>query len=280
MNQGSIHTSPRTGTSAVGRRTPFLLIVAMTALVSAQEPFRSSWGRDGLIIGAGVGTAFAASALDDTLRPFSRETAAGLDRSAVNWFDRSATYNYSEASATASDWLVGITIAAPLVLLTDAEVRKGWGTFTLMYLETMTYAAFVPSFAKGPVTRYRPLIYNPDVPFEVKERSDPARSFFSGHTTFAFASSVFLAAVYERHHRGSRSVPYVWTAALLSAGGVGYLRYDAGAHYPTDILVGAVAGTAIGLAIPYLHRNDEKTVADPSGGPVPVPPILTISYPL
>lgn len=254
-----------------------LLFVTITA--SAQEPFRSSWGRDGIIFGAGVATAFAASALDDTLRPLTREVVAGLDRSAVNRFDRSATYNYSEASATASDWLVGITIGAPLVLLADADVRKGWGTFTLMYLETMTYAAFVPSFAKGPVLRYRPLVYNPDVPFEVKERSDPSRSFFSGHTTFAFASAVFLAAVYERHHRGSRSVPYVWTGALLSAGGVGYLRYDAGAHYPTDVLVGAVAGTAIGLAIPYLHRNDENSFTAASGGPAPVPPILTISYP-
>jgi membrane-associated phospholipid phosphatase len=40
------------------------------------------------------------------------------------------------------------------------------------------------------------------------------------------------------------------------------LRVEAGKHFRTDVLTGAVVGSAVGLLIPYLHRR-----ALPAGGP-------------
>jgi len=48
---------------------------------------------------------------------------------------------------------------------------------------------------------------------------------------------------------------------------VGYLRYEAGVHFPTDILIGAIVGSAIGYAIPYLHRAGKENVSVTTGIP-------------
>jgi membrane-associated phospholipid phosphatase len=51
------------------------------------------------------------------------------------------------------------------------------------------------------------------------------------------------------------------TGSLFLASVVGYLRYEAGEHFPTDIVAGAVAGSAIGYAIPWMHRAFKETVS-------------------
>jgi membrane-associated phospholipid phosphatase len=42
---------------------------------------------------------------------------------------------------------------------------------------------------------------------------------------------------------------------LLLAATVGTLRVLSGKHFPTDVLTGAVVGSALGWLIPELHRN-------------------------
>ena len=114
--------------------------------------------------------------------------------------------------------------------------------------------------SKGSFVRYRPYVYNPDVPLENKLNSDAKMSFFSNHTMTAFASAVFLSTVYSDYYPRSEWKPYIWASSLLMASVVGYLRYEAGMHFPTDILLGAVVGSAIGYTIPYLHRTEHDGV--------------------
>ena len=48
-----------------------------------------------------------------------------------------------------------------------------------------------------------------------------------------------------------------WREGFLigtAAAGVGYMRYESGRHFPTDIIVGAAVGSALGWGIPALHR--------------------------
>ncbi len=61
----------------------------------------------------------------------------------------------------------------------------------------------------------------------------------SSHTLFAFMLSAFLAAVYPR----ARGLWWV-LAAMVAAGRVVF-----GAHWPTDVIVGAAAGYAIGTTV-------------------------------
>lgn len=85
----------------------------------------------------------------------------------------------------------------------------------------------------GTATSVRLLLPTPALP-----------SFPSGHSVggFAFASVVILAA------RGSGHRWFWTTAAGLTAVGIASSRVYLGHHYPSDVLGGAVLGTAIGAA--------------------------------
>jgi membrane-associated phospholipid phosphatase len=105
------------------------------------------------------------------------------------------------------------------------------------------------------VDRYRPYVYNPEVSFDHKQKKDSKSSFFSGHTTLAFASSVFLATTFQELHPDSKFTALVWTGSLITAATVGILRIESGKHFPTDVLTGAVVGSFVGYLVPHFHKN-------------------------
>lgn len=224
----------------------------------AQSPYKTSWSQDGPIFGCGIAVAFCASYLDDSITPLTIEEINNLSSEDVNRFDKSATNNWSECVANISDIFVGACLLSPLTLFVAGDVRGDFRTVSTMYLETLFFSVFIPSFGKGGVQRIRPFVYNPEAPLDKKLEPDAKRSFPSGHTTCAFSSAVFLSTVYSDYYPNSRWKPYVWGGSLLAASMVGYFRYEAGAHFPTDVLTGAVIGSTIGYVIPWLHRTFNK----------------------
>ncbi len=240
-------------------KNKFLLysILYLTVLVSTvigQGPYKCDWAKDGLILGSGAIIVSTAYVIDHSPSALSLQEINQLSSKSINWFDRGAVYRFSEEAAKISNIVAGLSIAAPLVLFSDSKIRKEWRIYTLMYFETILFSASVPSIGKGSVKRTRPFVYNPDVTLEKKTTGEARRSFFSRHTTITFAAAVFLSTVYDNSYPDSKWTPYVWTGSLLAAGAVGYLRYEAGEHFPTDIITGAVVGSAIGYFIPFLHQ--------------------------
>jgi membrane-associated phospholipid phosphatase len=64
----------------------------------------------------------------------------------------------------------------------------------------------------------------------------------SGHTAYAVVCAVFLAVAYPR----------VWPLAVVLAGLTATGRVVLGAHYPSDVLVGAMLGVAV--TVPVVRR--------------------------
>lgn len=100
-------------------------------------------------------------------------------------------------------------------------------------------AAFI---ASSIVTRATKAIVNRQRPFEkysfIVKRDDEAggMSFPSGHTSAAFCSATSLALRYRKW--------YVIAPAYIFAASVGWARMYQGVHYPSDVLAGALVGTA------------------------------------
>ncbi len=87
---------------------------------------------------------------------------------------------------------------------------------------------------------------------------DP-HSFPSGHTSSAFVIATSLSLSYPEW--------YVVVPAAVWAGTMGVTRVWHGVHYPSDVLVGAVIGTASGAAVhlllPRVLGEESDTVAAP-----------------
>ena len=175
----------------------------------------------------------------------------------VNSCDRFVTYNYSEKASDISDWLLFSCIAAPFTLLFSSKVQNDAVTVYGIYAESLLYGTSLPFYGKAGAQRVRPYVYNSEAPLSKKTTAEAKRSFFSGHTAVAFTSMIFLSTVYNTYYAESRYKPFVWSGSILLASSVGYFRMAAGDHFLTDVLVGAIVGSAVGYLIPHLHEAKE-----------------------
>ena len=250
--------------------TVLVAILSLQALhveLHAQSPYRlGATGEILLLSGGGVATV-AGVVAQRSLQGFTPEEIASLSRGDVNPFDRGATWQYSQGAGTASDYLVYGLIAAPVAALVDDQVGADWHTYLVMYAEAMLLTGATVQLVKPLVGRTRPYAYNDLVPLEAKTGPDTRMSFYSSHTAFAFTSAVFLGTTYADYFPHSTWRPWVWAIALTTATAVGVLRYAAGEHFPSDILLGAAMGAGVGYAVPALHRcSTEDLSVIPAAG--------------
>jgi len=245
----------------------YLIVIAVfstsTDYLQAQSPYELSMPEDGIILGIGLPLLYFGYRLDQAVHPINPEEIKNLKQTEINGFDRYATYQYSENAANLSDTFVYICLASPVALLFSQDIRKDAGTIYSMYGQSLIYGLSLPLLSKGMVPRFRPFVYNPEVPDHVKLTKDARKSFFSGHTSIAFTSMIFFASIFSGYYPESQWKPYVWTGSILLASSVGYLRVAAGKHYPTDVLLGALVGSLIGSIIPKIHESNTTSIAYP-----------------
>ncbi|HRD51389.1 MAG TPA: phosphatase PAP2 family protein [Flavobacteriales bacterium] len=124
--------------------------------------------------------------------------------------------------------------------------------------ESFLLTAGITSVAKELVRRPRPYRFNPDVPASLHHPREDYVSFWSGHTANTAAVTFTTAALVQRSDASPEVKAALWSAAIATPVCMGYLRMRAGKHFLTDVLTGAIVGTAVGLTVPYFHRLAES----------------------
>jgi hypothetical protein len=138
-----------------------------------------------------------------------------------------------------------------------------WGPDALVILESTVLAVDLNQIAKFSIGRQRPLVRDG----KAYPADDANVSFFSGHTTFAFALAVSSGTVASM--RGYRWAPIVWGSGLALAGATGYLRIAGDRHYLTDVVVGAAVGSLVGVGVPLLFHRSRHDAAGPTAALTP-----------
>ncbi len=190
---------------------------------------------------------------------------AKLDLSNINWFDRSAARqdpDLIQKAQSISDFALYLGLTSPFLLMLDEDIREDWAKIGLLFIETEIIFGNLFLWNVKYIDRKRPLVYNPDVPLDTRLKKLNNNSFYSGHTASVAAATFFTAKVYLDYHPELKSKRFLlYSAALIPPAFVGFFRYKAGKHFPTDVLTGLVIGAGTGILVPHLHKQTTSNLA-------------------
>ncbi|WP_254361071.1 phosphatase PAP2 family protein [Corallococcus exiguus] len=258
-----------------------LLVLAPLTPAAAQDTsdapraLRFNWTRDGIITGtAGVLWISTESVFKDNLAPaqcrWCDRAPDGTDRlNRLDRWGRGIAGNTEASRKRADTWSNIIGFAGlPLGLLgTQYAVGRSSGASTEFFAQDatiMVQSAVLASVAnqavKFAVGRERPFVHVlPEAEKGLTAHpTDNNLSFYSGHTNLAFSLAVSAGTVATM--RGYKHQAVVWGVGLPLAASVGLLRMGADKHYLSDVITGAVLGTAFGVAVPLLlHGRVDDT---------------------
>jgi undecaprenyl-diphosphatase len=217
---------------------------------------------DGLLIAGGAGFSGLLSLVLSTgeitpTPPGDPAKLLSFDRGAVTQtIDKNASL-YSDIGLYAT---VGFAVLDPIL----SGVRDGWDAGlvdAVMYAETISLTEMITDITKIAVRRPRPIDYvNCPAGTTTSDcnSTDLQLSFFSGHASTV--ASIGATATYLAFVRSPRS-PRPWITLGVGTAMTAFVSYErvrSGNHFPTDVIGGAMAGIAVGVLVPHLHRHKEE----------------------
>ncbi len=241
--------------------------IAVALLLTASpddRPFELTWERESLVLGTGA--AFAATWIAET--QLRRPTLCPCSTADIPSFDRISLTENSAASGTASDvLLVSLLILSPAEVALGGEGLGGRRLLELLVIqgESMALSAALTAMVKDAVARPYPTVYaSHDASLSGYE------SFWSGHAAATFNAVVTATYLMHATYPGEA---WPWIAGgfgIAAATATGVLRVTAGVHFPSDVVVGALVGSGVGLVVPFLHRRKLpiQVTASPGGAAV------------
>lgn len=235
------------------------LLVLLTATPSYADP-RQPFELDPIVDPAILMSAGLTWLLPELFKDELVTTQCVCDAREVNGLDRGVTELRDARIARVSDVAVGAIVALPLALgALDVGMSsapwKGIAADGAVVLESVLASGAVNQLTKLAVHRPRPLLYATEPDAAERREPDNYLSFYSAHTSTAFAASIAYASVFAARHPRSPWRFAVYGGAVALGAGVGTMRVLAGKHFITDVLVGAAAGSALGVLVPWLHRT-------------------------
>ncbi len=173
---------------------------------------------------------------------------------------------------------VGVSLASTWPYLVDALVTAWWYRgradlaldMALVSSEAFAIAAAAQSMGNLVASRERPFgrLCGTDIPQDTLDCQPDVRyrSFFSGHATLAFTGASLVCT----QHMGLGLLGP--TGDILScvtgytvAAATGVFRVMSDMHYASDAILGALVGTAAGVAVPLLHFRKPRAAEAAAG---------------
>jgi membrane-associated phospholipid phosphatase len=243
----------------------FVFFIQIFSLNTCFSQYQLRNDIDFSIIGSAIVMGEAYNILNKNVIPHDTASISKLNSNQIFSIDKSLMADYHSDIAEISDYMLALNMTLPFVLMADKDVGGEPLKYGLIYLETVAITASVTGLVKNIATRTRPFVYGKNADLKMKMEKDARLSYFSGHSSWSFASAVFISSLYAKLNPNSEYQSYVWGSTLALAATTATLRVVAGKHYFTDVLTGAVVGGFIGWFIPYLHEieiQETKNVTD------------------
>ncbi len=233
-----------------------LCIISHISESSAQHSpiYNIDWRKDSYVFvvgGLSLGSAFLIAHNQNTITESELNL---LNAENINSFDRSATTRNNSNSALLSDHCRDIALAMPLIVLASRRGKQEWSNIGILYMETLLTNTAATFISKATVKRNRPFTYNNNLSIAERLTSNARESFYSGHTSHVSSLSFFTASVLSDLYPDSKLKYLWWSAAATLPAVTAYWRYDAGRHFPSDVIVGYIIGGTIGYFVPKLHK--------------------------
>lgn len=258
-----------------------LLALALATPARSQEqtltPLSYDWTVDGIVTGVTAATVIGLQLSKNQLAPLECKwcTPGALDADVA----RSVAWSNPRTASTISDvmqFLIPIGAVGYGVLqgYRLGDPSAGWSS-ALLITEATSLALLANVIVKYAVGRSRPYVWmgNPGL---YGDPQDENLSFFSGHTTLAFAVAVSAGTLFLM--QGMPGAGWILGGGLALAAFTGYLRMGAEQHYLTDVLTGAAVGSLVGFAVPFLFHRPRNSGPPQAGQLLPAPGGIAIAW--
>ena len=258
-----------------------VLALSLAAPASGQDqtltPLTYDWTVDGIVTGAAAATVITLQLLKNELGPLQCKwcTPGSIDGDVA----RSVAWSNPKTANTLSDVMqivlpIGAIGYGVLQGYRLGNPSAGWSS-ALLITEATSIALLVNVVVKYAVARARPYVWMGQGDLYGDPR-DENLSFFSGHTTLAFAVAVSAGTIFLM--QGMPGAGWVLGGGLALAAFTGYLRMGAEQHFLTDVLTGAAVGSLVGWAVPYLFHRPRNSGAPQPGALMPAPGGIAIAW--
>lgn len=132
--------------------------------------------------------------------------------------------------AGSGEFIAGLALTLLIFLRKDKKITG------ILLFAGLTVDYYIVKFLKELFARPRPFIVYPDVVSLLHEKG---YSFPSGHAMIAFMTAVVLSTMFRK------KAPLFFGLAFL----VAFSRVYLGAHFPLDVIAGAIIGSIVGWGI-------------------------------
>ncbi len=161
--------------------------------------------------------------------------------------------------------VLSVFIAVPFVLagsawnngeITDSDL----GTFMIMVVQVAAIENGLNLACRSSEVWPRPFLFG-QKGGSARDGPEAQGSFYSGHSSTAFATAVFTSIWFQKMYPNSQWIPWIWGGSLGIASTVAILRVAAGKHFPSDVIAGALVGSAVSYSVLKLHETDRTSLS-------------------